>query len=284
MNYIIGKKEIILFDEIQKYYTKANSIYEILSIEEKKLGTGFICEIQLKDKKIIVLLTNNHILDENEIKIGKIIKIRNNNRIIKEIKITKDRFKCTDILLDYTCIEIIEKDLLENYLKIDPEINCENPYDEYKYDKFIIIQYPRNEKIGFCDGKIEKIEDEYKIYYSISTDNGSSGSPLIATTRNLYVIGIHCGKSNNNNFNRGIFIKNILDDINQKYYQKNEIIFESNDNNDFLEIFYNKAKRLGIEESIDLFCNDEKIDFNSYVDKYDNSLKIQIKEYLTNMR
>ena len=75
MNYIIGKKEIILFDDMIRYYTKANSIYEILSIEEKKLGTGFICEIQLKDKKIIVLLTNNHILDGNEIKIGKIIKI-----------------------------------------------------------------------------------------------------------------------------------------------------------------------------------------------------------------
>ena len=31
-----------------------------------------------------------------------------------------------------------------------------------------------------------------------------------------------------------------------------------------------------------VICNDEKIDFNSYVDKY-NTLKIQIKEYLTNM-
>jgi len=151
-------KEIIFFDEIQRYYTKANSIYEILNIEKKKLGTGFICEIQLKDKKIIVLLTNNHILDENKIKIGKIIKIRNNNGIIKEIKITKDRFKCTNKLLDYTCIEIIEKDLLENYLKIDPEINCENPYDEYKYDKFIIIQYPRNEKIGFVMEKLKKLK------------------------------------------------------------------------------------------------------------------------------
>ena len=231
---------------------------------------------------MIVLFTNNQILDENTIKIDEIIKIRNNNRIIKEIKITKDRFKCTDIILDYTCIEIKENDLLENYLEIEPKINCKNPYDEYKYDKFIIIQYPRDKKMGYSEGKIEKIENNFEIYYSISTDNGSSGSPLIDATRNLNVIGIHCGKSNK--FNRGIFIKNILDDINQKYYQNNEINIKSNNIKEFFEIFYNRAKRLEIENSIDLFCNDKKIDFNfdSYLDKF-CTLKIQIKQYLTNM-
>ena len=44
-DYITGKKDIIFFDEIKRYLTKEDSIFEILNIKEKKLGTGFICEI-----------------------------------------------------------------------------------------------------------------------------------------------------------------------------------------------------------------------------------------------
>jgi hypothetical protein len=38
-------------------------------------GTGFFCEIPFHNKFLPVLITNNHILDENDTKTGKIIKL-----------------------------------------------------------------------------------------------------------------------------------------------------------------------------------------------------------------
>ena len=55
--------------------------------------------------------------------------------------------------------------------------------------------------------------------HNISTDKGSSGGPLILS-KNLNVVGIHRGHLNNK-LNKAIFIKNILDDINQKLSKKN---------------------------------------------------------------
>ena len=56
------------------------------------------------------------------------------------------------------------------------------------------------------------------------SEGGSSGSPICLDTRNLKVIGIHRGKADNENINlkRGIFMKDIIKDI-QKQIKKNKI-------------------------------------------------------------
>jgi hypothetical protein len=64
-------------------------------------GTGFFCIIKSKDsnEKIPVLFTNNHILNENDIKTNQIIKISfygKNSLIYKDIKIGEDRFVYTN--------------------------------------------------------------------------------------------------------------------------------------------------------------------------------------------
>ncbi len=65
---------------------------------------------------------------------------------------------------------------------------------------------------------INKIHNHYQIHHSINTEKGSSGSPLILDTRNLKIIGIHCGKSSN--LKRGIYMKEIIKDIEKQILKK----------------------------------------------------------------
>ena len=96
-------------------------------------GTGFFCAIPFPDKKNLlkVLITNNHVLNENDIKNDKIIKfiIYNEGRKKeeeKEIRIDNSRKKLTfcneEEEIDITIIEIKQKDNINSFLDIDDEI------------------------------------------------------------------------------------------------------------------------------------------------------------------
>ena len=209
------QEKIINFEatRIIRYMKKADATCLILK-PNKNYGTGFFCEIIINKKKIKGLFTCNHILNENDIKIGSkiniIIKdIINNIDIKKNIEITNERFTCTNKNLDYTFIKIFNDESYNNFFQIDNEINCNNPYEKYKLEEFGIIQYP-NGKLSISEGKLKKIENEI-LFYSIPTNKGSSGSPVIVYTKDLNIIGIHY--YGGIELNRGIYFKNILDDI-----------------------------------------------------------------------
>ena len=89
------------------------SYEKIIDNEIKKgKGSGFFCEINNFPIKY-ALFTNNHVLNENDIKIGNIINIEYYNKssyINKKIKINEKRRVFTNKELDYTCIEINESD------------------------------------------------------------------------------------------------------------------------------------------------------------------------------
>ncbi len=97
--------EPIPLDILEKCSEKKTAICKILTGNEK--GTGFFCKLNLKNKSITALLTNNHILKEDTIKLGSKIEIEHNKEK-KVIEITKDRFTCTNEEYDYTCIEIFK--------------------------------------------------------------------------------------------------------------------------------------------------------------------------------
>ena len=61
----------------QRYEKKKSAICKIFT--DKGCGTGFICEVEIKNKKIKFLLTNNHIINKAQINnIGSGILIFNN--------------------------------------------------------------------------------------------------------------------------------------------------------------------------------------------------------------
>ena len=154
-------------------------------------GTGFFCKISLPNKtnKLNVLITNNHIINEKIIEKKEIITIYINNEL-RKLELN-NRIIYTDEKYDITIIEI----------KIDDKINCD--YFEYEQNDFIekyikesiyILHYPGDENVSVSYGIINNINiNEYEFMHYCSTDDGSSGSPII-NLKNKKIIGIHKGR------------------------------------------------------------------------------------------
>ena len=79
------------------------------------------------------------------------------------------------------------------------------------------MQFPGNKGVSVAEGKIEDIKNNSTIIHTVSTDGGSSGSPIILSTRNLNIIGIHQGKFKDNN--KGVYFKIVLEDLEKQYLQ-----------------------------------------------------------------
>ena len=233
--------------------------YEILEKGQtlKCLGTGFFCKIE--DKNIPfrkALFTNNHILDENILKINKHIEIEYCGQINK-IEITKDRKVFTNEELDYTCLEILEKDNIPKFFNIDQGIfinrDSLNNKDVYMLNNF-------NGNLSFCNGKILKIQKNI-IEHSVSTDKALSGSPLIMRYNNL-IIGIHFGTKkkymkkseqkkdeSGDNFDSNLatpfdaIIKDIIDKLSENIYYTKIIQYRKT-----INLIYNKKNK-------DVNCN-----------------------------
>ena len=196
-------------------------------------GTGFFCYIPYKNKKIPVMMTNNHIIDEqilegnNNIRVTfdddkKYIDIKLNNKR-KIYTSGKDKY-------DTTIIEIKEEEgEIESFLELDDclfEDGNINLYNESVYT----LHYPKSfdkQKAAVSYGILKEIENEYKILHLCCTLPGSSGSPILNISNNK-IIGIHKESSYKFNYNVGILLKNpineFLNDYNiKKNNKKNEI-------------------------------------------------------------
>ncbi len=194
----------------KRYEKKITATCKIIT-GDKSNGTGFFCELKINNKLMKMLFTNNHVLNQ----FNSNIKIEHNRKRI-EINI-QNRFIFTNEDLDYTAIQILDSDNFDNFFHIEKNINCKHPEEEYKYDEFVIIQYPGGDDVSFAEGYLNEIND-YSIFHSINTEPGSSGSPILLDTRHLKVIGIHCGKTKD--LNRGVYMTKIIEDIEKKILDK----------------------------------------------------------------
>ena len=103
-------------------------------------GTGFFAKIPYNSKLLPVLITNNHILNQNDIsKNNSIILYLNNDKKEKILKLDDNRLKYTNEKLDITIIEIKEnKDNLNNkYLELDDNIMNYFELNEKKEPNYI---------------------------------------------------------------------------------------------------------------------------------------------------
>jgi len=313
---IQGHGRPITKDEIFNLFKMEKSMCKISceKIDGKKLkGSGFFCEIDINNINFpfkYALFTNNHILNESNIEIGNIIHFEclegpfgNSSYIKKKIKITEKRRVFTNKELDYTCIELFKSDNIIDYFKIDPKI--------FKYDKknlkdndIFILQYPKVNDLSFSIsyGTILSYEDN-KIIHNGSTDNGSSGSPIIRRSEDNYIIGLHCGGKKNNKSNLATSFNSILYNIKE---QNNEIncIYISKENEIKLLHDYNldvedwgengKKEYLNLkninkkifEENIEIYVNGKKTKFDyKYKIKESKEIKVKFKfkKLLTNI-
>ena len=277
-------------NELDSLYSYENATCKIKFEKNNKIhsGTGFF----IKDYENIpfnaALFTNNHVI--NNINIDEEIKFEYNKEI-KSIIITENRKAFTSKEFDYTCIEIFDSDNIINFFKIDENIlnNRENLINK----EIFILQYP-NGQLAHDSGKIINIEDN-KIKHSVSTNPGSSGSPLIKRYNNNLILGIHYGAErdinkkiiNNLATPFDVIIKDIKDKLSKN---KNEfrniitLIYEKNIKNKTNQIFGSKFVKSN-EDNISLIINGKE---SKLVEKYDlkvgvNTIQMKIKNKLKNL-
>ena len=187
-------------DSTKEILSQMENYICILYPKSGKKGTGFFCKIPLIDQCLPVLITNNHVLGENDIENNKIIELSINNKP-KKIKIDDSRIKYTnpEENKDITIIEIKpNKDGINNYLELDDELN-------YIMKSIYILHYPRG-KLNVSYGLIKKLIYNQNIGHYCNTEKGSSGAPILSL-ETLKLIGIHCGYNEKYEMNWGINIK-----------------------------------------------------------------------------
>ena len=103
----------------------------ICKINGNKTGTGFFCRINYLDYSIPVLITNNHVIDENFMEQKKILKVYINEESYI-IGINKKNIIYSSVSNKYDIIIIkLEEGEIKNFLQIDQNIfkyNSENLY------------------------------------------------------------------------------------------------------------------------------------------------------------
>jgi len=182
---------------------------------------GFFCKIPFANSILPVLITNNHVLNKDDIRINRIVKIalivdEKEKEKEKEIQIVinEQRITFTDKDLDVTIIEIIPKvDGINDFLEIDDN------FDQlYLNQKIYILQYSKGEA-SFSIGNLRKKSEEYNLknfLYSSVTSEGSLGAPILNFT-NYKVIGVHKGSKENININIGTIMKYLIYEFEKTY-------------------------------------------------------------------
>ena len=271
-------------------YQMENCICKIYK-ENGGIGTGFFCEIPFINNNLLkVLITNNHLLNENEIEDNKIINISIMNKEkeekVKKIEIDNKRKKYTNKELDVTIIEIKEnKDGINKYMEIDKEDikkDKEIIEKDYKRKSVYILHYPKGE-LSVSYGIINDIIED-RINHFCNTEEGSSGSPILSLKNNK-IIGIHYGSSSKK-INFGIYIKKVIDEFNNKYNKyKNEINLIYNNNEDIETRIFGEDFVKNNINNIELMINNKKIKLiKEYeLNKGENKIKMIIKNKLTNL-
>ena len=192
-----------------------NSICKLIKVMEESIckiklgyasGTGFFCNINLNEnKKIPVLITNNHVLREDDISPGKKIKFStNNDKQSFEIEINEERKRYTNRKYDITIIEMKEKDCIksDSFLNVDENIFNADCDCYYKNKPIYLLHYPKGQEMSVSPGKIKRVDaEEQLIEHLCDSGPGSAGGPLI--DYNFKVIGIHKGKKKNYIFKIG---------------------------------------------------------------------------------
>lgn len=111
---------------------------------------------------------------------------------------------------DIAALQIKQNEIIDiHYLQCD--LNWTLCYSKYNDCDILTIGYPRM-ILSTGSGKIKGIFN-FKFYHNIPTDYGSAGSPIVLF-HSLNVIGIHQGRDEKKRLKIGIFIGELIREIN----------------------------------------------------------------------
>ena len=217
--------EPVSYESTNKILEQMKSyICKIMPQKDKNIfDTGFFCFINYKNKKMPVMITNNHVMDQNLLNNEK-ISIEVNN-VEKDIYL-KDRKKYTNMKCDATIIEIYpKKDGIYHFLELDENIFL-NDDIEVKYKNLAIYILQKDRKgTSTTYGTIKNIiKDISQINYFCSTY--TAGAPIM-NLNNHKIIGIHAGSKIDKKYNVGYLLKDAINEYINKYKDYIEKSIES---------------------------------------------------------
>ena len=251
-------------------YKTFKSLCKIVT-KDKVIGTGFFMKINRNKSYIYFLLTTQHIITEKMIESQEEISIEyNNNKNLFVIKLDKsERIINSFNDLDIIVIEIKQNDdIKEKYFLSKYE---DNKLDLINKDIYL-LQYLKGNDLSYSEGIIKEI-NEYNIVHNCTTEQGSSGSPILLKN-NLTVIGMHKGFNHKLKLNLGTLIypliqllENYILNNEEKIIYENGIYyigqFENNRPNGKGKLYYNNGNILYEGD----FINGKREGFGKYIDK-----------------
>ena len=142
-DYIPGSPSPISYEVMQKLCSYLTSYICKIRTSNEGQGTGFFCKMACGGQKIIkVLITNNHVLNKEDIIPGKIINFStDDDKNYYKIIIDESRMVYTNYDYDVTIIQLKEKDNLDKILffDIDEQIFENNYKERYKNKEIYLL-------------------------------------------------------------------------------------------------------------------------------------------------
>ena len=207
-------------------------------------GTGFFCTINCKNKKINVLMTNYHIINEISYIENNVLNLFiNDDKDVKILNLGIIRKTYFNEKYDLAMIELKEEDNINHFLELDDNLFKNEIKAFYKDISIYVIQYPLGNNAAVSYGLSNGINN-FEINHTCSTEYGSSGSPILNLANNK-VIGIHKKSAKNFNYNIGTCLQFPLND----FFGKDEIIIniikkENEKNNETYNNLLNKYEKI----------------------------------------
>ena len=185
------------------------SICEIMT--EDGYSSGFFTKINYKNNGIYCLMANYNAISETMLN-NDYFEVKIDNKCIKKIYLNKKRWSNKD--LDYICIEITKDDDIEILETEDGLGDNENKYEDYGSKDIIVVSINKDKKIEAKKEKLIYREKCDKFFYTCDIEKGFSGGLLILNN-NFKIIGIHYRNEIKENLTEGIYLNNIIKDINR---------------------------------------------------------------------
>ena len=226
----------------------------------KNHGTGFFCKIEQNKKKIPVLITNYHIIDDETVDSGEKIKCYlGDEKTLNLIKVDKNRkiYSSSINKYDIMILNIYDRDNIKNinYLELDDYLLTSNSFD--RYESIYMLHYPSSPNITVSYGNGIEKKDKFSLKHKCYTSDGSSGAPILDLITNK-VIGIHKGAGNRCQtqdkecYNLGTFLKDVIMEMDFQYTNKINV---QNKNKPLTK----QTSKESMKRNVNLILNDNNI-------------------------
>ena len=252
--------------------------------KREALGTGFFIKIKKEESNNLYqyfFVTCEHVIPKTIIEAGyHDIEIAyhcesahlsidlNEERFIKEYQSFYN--------VDITIIELKENEVPTQYF-LEPDYNMLDNYEQYIGKEIIIHQFPKGREQCFSEGNISGINKKKRqMSYRVSTEDCSSGSPVIVKDTNL-VIGVHKEGDEFENY------ANFFDVVLTDYERENSINYKKENIGNKKIINYTKQGVLDIKTKDKRVYHDNKKKYKIFLNKvYDNNYDLRIINTYTN--